>query len=83
MALCYIFNVHGMNSKRISVKSSSGSYRVVCGAGVLGHAAKEIAWKLNISFKTAVSHRTHLLQKMGVHETASLVRLAVRSGLVA
>jgi DNA-binding NarL/FixJ family response regulator len=48
-----------------------------------GNSTKEIAWKLNISFKTAVSHRTHLLQKMGVHETASLVRMAIRSGLVA
>ena len=47
-----------------------------------GLSTKEIAWRLEISFKTAVSHRTHLLKKLGVHETASLVRVAVRSGLV-
>jgi DNA-binding NarL/FixJ family response regulator len=47
-----------------------------------GHSTKEIAHRLKISFKTAVSHRSHLLQKLGIHESASLVRLAIRAGLV-
>ena len=47
-----------------------------------GHSTKEIAHRLKITFKTAVSHRTHLLQKLGIHESATLVRLAVRAGLV-
>ena len=47
-----------------------------------GHSTKEIAHRLKISFKTAVAHRTHLLQKLGIHESATLVRLAVRAGLV-
>jgi len=47
-----------------------------------GRSTKEIAYHLNISFKTAVAHRTHLLQKLGIHESATLVRLAVRAGLV-
>jgi DNA-binding NarL/FixJ family response regulator len=48
-----------------------------------GLSTKEIAAHLNISFKTVVSHRTHLLEKLGIHESATLVRLAVRAGLVA
>src|SRR6266436_3786528 len=36
-------SVESMATKRISVRSSAGPYSVVCGAGVLGHAAKEIA----------------------------------------
>ncbi len=32
-----------MRNKRIVVRSSAGSYSVVCGAGVLRHAAREIA----------------------------------------
>ena len=47
-----------------------------------GLSTKEIAHRLKITFKTAVSHRTHLLQKLGIHESATLVRLAIRAGLV-
>jgi PAS domain S-box-containing protein len=35
-----------------------------------------------ISYKTADSHRTRIMDKLGVHETASLVRSAIRMGLV-
>jgi len=47
-----------------------------------GLSTKEIATRLKVSFKTAVSHRTHLLQKLGMHESASLVRLAIHAGIV-
>ncbi len=47
-----------------------------------GLSTKEIAAHLAISFKTVVSHRTHLLEKLGIHESATLVRLAVRAGIV-
>jgi len=46
-----------------------------------GYSTKQIAWQLKISFKTAVCYRTRLLKKLNVHETASLVRLAIRGGL--
>jgi DNA-binding NarL/FixJ family response regulator len=48
-----------------------------------GFSTKEIAGTLNISFKTAVTHRTHLLRKLQLHESANLVRIAIRAGLVA
>jgi len=41
-----------------------------------------IASVLGISVKTAESHRTRLMQKLDIHETASLVRYAVRRGMV-
>lgn len=47
-----------------------------------GLSTKEVAGRLGIAFKTAVSHRTHLLQKLNKHETASIVRFAIRAGLV-
>jgi PAS domain S-box-containing protein len=47
-----------------------------------GYATKEAATKLGISFKTADSHRSHVLKKLGLHKTASVVRFAIRSGLV-
>ncbi len=47
-----------------------------------GKSTKEIAVLLGISTKTAESHRTRLMQKLDIHETASLVRYAIRRGLV-
>jgi len=47
-----------------------------------GHATKEAASKLGISYKTADSHRSHVLKKLRMHETASLVRFAILSGLI-
>lgn len=43
---------------------------------------KEVAGVLNISVKTAETHRTHIMEKLDIHETAGLVRYAIRRGLV-
>jgi PAS domain S-box-containing protein len=48
-----------------------------------GHSTKEAALRLGISYKTADSHRSRILEKLGVHETASMVRYAIRAGLIA
>jgi PAS domain S-box-containing protein len=48
-----------------------------------GKSTKEAAATLGISYKTADSHRSRILEKLGVHETASMVRYAIRAGLIA
>ena len=45
-------------------------------------STKQIARLLNISYKTAESHRSRLMKKLDIHETAGLVRYAIRRGLV-
>ncbi len=47
-----------------------------------GLSTKEVARELKITFKTAASHRGRILSKLGVHETISAVRWAIRAGLV-
>ena len=47
-----------------------------------GKSTKDVASLLGISVKTAESHRSRLMQKLDIHETASLVRYAIRHGLV-
>jgi PAS domain S-box-containing protein len=47
-----------------------------------GKSTKQAAARLGISYKTADSHRSRILEKLGVHETASMVRYAIRAGLV-
>src|SRR5580700_1499529 len=47
-----------------------------------GKSTKDIAVHLGISVKTAESHRARLMKKLDIHETASLVRYAIRHGLI-
>src|SRR3954469_13375114 len=47
-----------------------------------GKSTKDVARLLGISIKTAESHRARLMRKLDIHETASLVRYAIRHGLV-
>jgi PAS domain S-box-containing protein len=47
-----------------------------------GKSTKAAAEQLGISYKTADSHRSRILEKLGVHETASMVRYAIRAGLI-
>jgi DNA-binding NarL/FixJ family response regulator len=46
-----------------------------------GYSTKECASILGVSVKTADSHRTRLMRKLGIHGTAGLVRYAVRHHL--
>jgi DNA-binding NarL/FixJ family response regulator len=47
-----------------------------------GKTTKEIAKELGISFKTAAAHRANLMQKLDIHDTANLVRHAIRAGML-
>src|SRR6185503_7271237 len=47
-----------------------------------GKTTKEIAALLGISVKTAESHRSNMMDKLDIHDTAGLVRYAVRKGII-
>lgn len=47
-----------------------------------GMTTKEIAALIGVSVKTAESHRMRIMAKLDIHETAGLVRYAIRKGLV-
>jgi two-component system response regulator NreC len=47
-----------------------------------GKTTKEIAELLGTSFKTAESHRARIMRKLEIHQTAGLVRYAIRQRLI-
>lgn len=47
-----------------------------------GKSTKQIAEVLRISVKTAEFHRGRLMKKLNVHDTANLVRYAIREGFI-
>lgn len=65
-----------------SAKTISDRERQVLQLVAEGKTTKEIASLLNISVKTAESHRSNLMEKLDIHDTAGLVRYAIRNGLI-
>jgi len=47
-----------------------------------GRSNKEVAEVLGISVKTAMSHREHVMEKLGVHNRTELVRFAIKKGVI-
>jgi DNA-binding CsgD family transcriptional regulator len=47
-----------------------------------GHSGKEVAVALNISTKTAETHRANIMQKIDCHSVVGLVRYAVRNHII-
>jgi two-component system, NarL family, response regulator NreC len=66
----------------VSTNPLSGRERQVLQLVGEGKSTKDIAVHLGISVKTAESHRARLMKKLDIHETASLVRYAIRHGLI-
>jgi len=47
-----------------------------------GHSNKEVAELLDISVKTAMSHREHIMQKLDLHSRTDLIKFAIQQGVI-
>ncbi len=70
------------NGEKLMLDPLSPREREVLQLIAEGKTTKEIGAKLGVSFKTAETHRAHIMAKLDIHETASLVRYAIRNRLI-
>jgi DNA-binding NarL/FixJ family response regulator len=47
-----------------------------------GHRTRDVAQRLGLSVKTVESHRSEIMKRLRIHDVASLVRYAIRVGLI-
>lgn len=47
-----------------------------------GHTSTAIAAELGISVKTVETHRSHVMERLGIHDVAGLVRYAIANRLI-
>jgi len=47
-----------------------------------GHRTREVAKRLGLSIKTVESHRGEVMKRLRIHDVVSLVRYAIRVGLI-
>ena len=65
-----------------SIESLSPRQREILQLIAEGKSTKQIALALGISVKTVDTHRSLLMKRLNVHDLASLVRYAIKTGLV-
>ena len=47
-----------------------------------GHRTRDVAKRLGLSIKTVESHRSEIMKRLHIHDVVSLVRYAIRVGLI-
>ncbi|CAG0947050.1 Oxygen regulatory protein NreC [Anaerolineae bacterium] len=47
-----------------------------------GASSREIAERLSISIKTVDTHRANMMEKLGIHNAAELIKYAIRNGII-
>ena len=71
-----------LNKTDYAADPLSGRERQVLQLVAEGNTTKKVALLLGLSVKTAESHRTRIMEKLDIHETAGLVRYAIRRGII-
>ena len=73
---------YGKGTKRDLLATLSPRQREVLRFIAEGKTTKQIAQQLEISVKTVETHRAQLMERLGIHDVAGLVRYAIIVGLI-
>ena len=72
---------HGGN-KPVGVQELTPRQREILQLIAEGHSTKDMAQRLSVSVKTIETHRMEIMNRLGIHDVAGLVRYAIRIGLI-
>lgn len=70
-------NAHAVNEAGLTTRQTE-----VLALVARGGSSKAIAVQLNLSVKTIETHRSQIMDRLGIRDVAGLVRYAVRTGLI-
>jgi DNA-binding NarL/FixJ family response regulator len=84
-AMIYAAEFEGVNRRRRARSASqlTPREREILQLLVEGRKNRDVGKVLNISVKTAETHRARIMAKLGMESVADLVRYAIRNGLIA
>ena len=78
----YLDDVHSAQKKRMVVPSLGPREREVLQLVTAGESTKQVARLLNIRPRTADSHRSNIMRKLGTHKVVGLIQYAIRNGIM-
>jgi len=73
---------YGLPKKDLLLPNLTSREREVVQLLAEGRSTKEVASHLNLSVKTAETHRSNIMRKLGLHSVSELVLYAVRNNIV-
>jgi len=74
--------LRGESREAVPAQTLSAREREIVQLLAEGNSNKDIARALNISVKTAETHRSNVMRKMGFNSLAELVRYAIRNNII-
>ncbi len=78
----YIRHAEGGSGDFDSINLLTGREREILQLIAEGHTNKAIAHLLKLSVKTVDVHRSHIMEKLNIHDVTGLVKYSIRKGLI-
>jgi DNA-binding NarL/FixJ family response regulator len=78
----YLGNARGTDKDEVTLPTLTSREREVIQLMVEGKSTKEVASLLDVSTKTAETHRRNLMRKLNLHSAGELVLFALRNGVI-